>query len=294
MVQGAEGPTRLTRGEIYQRLSDVASLRLERRLDLLLEHFAPSVVVYRNCSREGLFNRGVLKGREAFRQALRLVDEDYLAVDGEIRDVLIEDQRAWMRWRTRWRHIGSQGLYDLDMAYFFRWENGGIVELHEFLDRPIPSPATGSLRESLEELVSPKPSGLTREEMLELIRALAKFPTTEGPDIATFRKSCSPSIVCEFVGDRARIPYAGRHVGVDALTNIMRGIATEFEQLSQKLSDIVIDDGRVGLRRSVEWRHRGTGRRGVVELAELMRFENGLMVEAIEYRDSIKILEMQD
>jgi len=294
MVQGAEGPTRLTRGEICQRLSDIASLRLSRRLDLLMQHFAPGMVFFRNCSRQGLFHKGVLNGREAFRQSLRLIDEEYLAVDGEILDVLIEDQRAWMRWRTRWRHIGSGGLYDLDMAYFFRWEDSEVVELHEFLDRPVLSSSCVSLRGGLDELITPKPSGLRREEIHTICHALADFPTPQGPDPAAIHKYCAANIVCEFVGDRGRIPYAGRHIGVAALCGVVRAIAVEFEQLSYEIADTVIDEGRVASRRRVEWRHRGTGRRGVVALAEFLRFEDRRIVELIEFRDSITILAMQD
>ena len=36
-----------------------------------------------------------------------------------------------------------------------------------------------------------------------------------------------------------------------------------------------------------------TGRRGVVELVQFVKFEYGLIVELIEYRDSLTILEMQ-
>ena len=84
------------------------------------------------------------------------------------------------------------------------------------------------------------------------------------------RKYYSPDIVCEFVGHRARIPYAGRHVGVEAVINIVRGINVDFEQLDNALSDILVDGGRLACRRTVQWRHRGTGRRGLVELAEFV------------------------
>ena len=50
-------------------------------------------------------------------------------------------------------------------------------------------------------------------------------------------KFCSPNIVCDFVGDRARIPYAGRHVGVEALINIVRAVAIDFEQSHFEISE---------------------------------------------------------
>jgi ketosteroid isomerase-like protein len=66
----------------------------------------------------------------------------------------------------------------------------------------------------------------------------------------------------------------------------------DFEQLDHVIREIIVDGGRVAVRRTVEWRHRGTGRRGLVELADFARFEDGLIVEVIEFRDTITILSM--
>lgn len=60
------------------------------------------------------------------------------------------------------------------------------------------------------------------------------------------------------------------------------------------MPEAVIDGGSVAVRRTVEWRHRGTGRRGIVELADFLRFEDGLIVEIVEYRDSVALMRMQD
>jgi ketosteroid isomerase-like protein len=292
MVQGAEGPTRLTRGEIHQRVADMTASRLAGEINGFMDHFAEDVVAHHNCTKTGLFTSGVLHGKAEFRQNLEQTDEVYLGVDGELLDVLVEDQRAWVRWRARWLHIGTGKAYDLDMAYFLRWRDDKVVELHEFFDTPTPSPAGRLLASSFEDIITPKPSGLSRNEIIAVGDALANFPTRRGPDIALIEKYCAPNVVCEFVGDRKRISYAGRHVGVAALCRIVRDIATDFEQLDYELSDVVVDEGRVALHRSVEWRHRGTGRRGVVELAEFVRFEDGLIVEIIEFRDSISLIAM--
>ena len=74
---------------------------------------------------------------------------------------------------------------------------------------------------------------------------------------------------------------------------MVKAINVDFEQQDFSLSDILVDGDALACRRTVEWRHRGTGRRGIVELAEFVRFENGKIVELVEYRDSVTILEMQ-
>lgn len=115
----------------------------------------------------------------------------------------------------------------------------------------------------------------------------------QGPDVALFRQYCSPDVVCEFVGDRSKIFYAGRHRGIDALANIIRTVAMEFEQVGSTAPEMIVDGGALASRRSVEWRHRGTGRRGVVDLANFIRFEDGMIVELVEFRDNVALLQMQ-
>jgi ketosteroid isomerase-like protein len=114
------------------------------------------------------------------------------------------------------------------------------------------------------------------------------------PDPDLLRQWFAPDVICEFIGDRMRTPYAGRHVGLETLQGIIRAVHVEFEQRPLALSDILVEGGRAAGWRHVEWRHRGTGRTGVSELAEFVRFENGLIVELIEFRDTVSLLRMQD
>ena len=293
MHAGADRPAQLTGSEIRRRIADITYFRLAGELDALMTFFAPDVIVHYNCTKEGLFSPGVLKGRESFRANLQLTEEEYQGVDGEIIDILVENELAAVRWRTKWRHRGTGVVYTLEMAYFLRWRDDLVIEMHEFLDIPGATILGRNALSNFENMLNPRSPGLDRAAILECIQALSYFPSPQGMDPALVRKYFSPDIVCEFVGNRARIPYAGRHVGVDAMLNIVRAIGVDFEQLNNSLSNIVIEGGRLACRRTVEWRHCGTGRRGLVELAEFLKFENGLIVELIEYRDSITILEMQ-
>lgn len=143
-----------------------------------------------------------------------------------------------------------------------------------------------------EEFLSSGRPGLDREEIIRRVKLLALQPS-DRRDYEIIRELYSPDVVCEFIGDKSRIPYAGRHVGIEALISILKTINIDFEQLNHSCVDIIVDGARVAVRRSVEWRHRGTGRRGRVDLADFARFENGRIVEQIEFRDSITILSMQ-
>jgi ketosteroid isomerase-like protein len=293
MGGATEPPNRLTDGEIRRRLRDITNYRLTGRLERMIEHFALDVIVHYNCTQVGLFTPGVFRGRAAFLANMRRTEENYEGIDGEIIDVLVEDGNAALRWRTSWRHRGSGAVYHVEMAYFLKWRGDTVAELHEFLDYPgKPTMGRGALS-SYEDMLTPRPPGLDRAEIVRRVNELADFAPSRGPNVELIGKYYSPDVVCEFVGHRARIPYAGQHVGVEAVVNIVRAINVDFEQLHSELCDILVDGGRLACRRTVWWRHRGTGRKGVVELAEFVKFEDGLIVELIEYRDSVTILEMQ-
>jgi ketosteroid isomerase-like protein len=144
-----------------------------------------------------------------------------------------------------------------------------------------------------DDFFAARPPGLDRAEIVRRIRLLASRQPMTPEDFAVLREFYSPDVACEFVGDKSRIPYAGRHVGIEALIAIVRATNIEFEQSNHEIEDIIVDGGRVAIRRRVDWRHRGTGRRGRVDLADFARFENGRIVEMIEFRDSIAILAIQ-
>ncbi|PWB84509.1 MAG: hypothetical protein C3F11_00945 [Methylocystaceae bacterium] len=143
-----------------------------------------------------------------------------------------------------------------------------------------------------EEFLSSGRPGLDREEIIRRVKLLSTLPSDK-QDYEIVRELYSPDVVCEFIGDKSRIPYAGRHIGIEALMCVLRTINIDFEQSNHSVDDIIVDGARVAVRRSVDWRHRGTGRRGRVDLADFARFENGLIVEMVEFRDSIAILSMQ-
>lgn len=144
-----------------------------------------------------------------------------------------------------------------------------------------------------EHFFGARPAGLDRAEIARRVRQLATFKPSAPADYDLLRELYAPEVACEFIGDKSRIPYAGRHIGVETLIAIVRGIDIDFEQSSHEVHGVVIDGGRVAVRRSVEWRHRGTGRRGRVDLADFVRFEYGRIVEMVEFRDSIAILAIQ-
>jgi len=257
----------------------------------LVEHFVEDVVLNYSCSRHGLLPPGQWRGRDALRAHLRRVDVDYEPLDAEVLAVLVDGDNTVVRWLSSWRHRATGQIHRVDMAHFLRWRNGLVAEMHEFRERYCVPRRAVVLAQSLDDILNPRGPGLARDEMARQLIALSSF--SFAPDVTRIREMCSRDVVCEFVGDRASISHAGRHRGVEALINIVRGLGVEFEQLGLATSEIIIDGGMAASRRTVEWRHRGTGRRGHIQLADFVRFEDGRIVEVVEFGDSMALLRMR-
>ncbi len=257
----------------------------------LVEHFVEDVELNYSCSRLGVLPPGQWRGRDALRAHLRRVDIDYEPLDAEILSVLVEGDNTVVRWISSWRHRATGHVHSMDMAHFLRWRNGLVSEMYEFRDHRCVARGADFLPQSLDDILNPRSPGLSRDEMARRLIAMGSF--SRSPDIALFRELCSPDVVCEFVGDRTTVSHAGRHRGIDALINIVRTIEVEFEQLGIAMPEVIVDGGAAAARRIVEWRHRGTGRCGQVQLADFVRFEDGRIVEIVEFRDSTALLQMQ-
>ena len=257
----------------------------------LVEHFVEDVELNYSCSRLGVLPPGQWRGRDALRAHLRRVDIDYEPLDAEILAVLVEGDNTVVRWISSWRHRATGHIHRMDMAHFLRWRNGLVSEMYEFRDQRCVARGADFLPQSLDDILNPRSPGLARDEMARRLIAMGSF--SRSPDIALMRELCSPDVVCEFVGDRTTVSHAGRHRGVEALINIVRSIEVEFEQLGTAMPEVIVDGGAAAARRIVEWRHRGTGRCGQVQLADFVRFEDGRIVEIVEFRDSMALLQMQ-
>ncbi|PPD44995.1 MAG: hypothetical protein CTY15_05610 [Methylocystis sp.] len=293
MADGGGRAVKLSAADMRFVVAEMLDCRMSRQYERFTSYVDPAVVLHCHSWRVGIVGPKVWRGASGVRELFRRTDENYLPLGYEIVDILVDGENAVVRWRADWRRHENGCIYTNDAAHFLRWENGLVVEMHEFFDAHCPSTPGCACPPSFEALFTPRPAGLSRDEMERRARKLISFEE-DGPDHVLLRQWCSPDIVCEFVGDKSRIPYAGRHIGIEAVIGIIRAIRVEFEQRLQGVSDVLIEDSRVGGRRHVQWRHRGTGRTGVSELADFVRFDDGLIVELIEFRDTVTLRRMQD
>ena len=283
----------LTAAGMRRLIAELLDHRMSAQYDRFATYLDPNVTVYCNAWREGVIGPNVWRGVSSLRDLFRRTDENYLPLDYEILSVIVDGDRAVVRWRGDWRRHATSKIYTIDAAHFLRWENRLVVEMHEFFDAHSPETARGCGGATYESLMTPRPPGLDRNEMERRSLKLVTFDS-KGPDLDLLRQWCSPDIRCEFVGDPMRLPYAGRHCGLEAMFGVIRAVAVDFEQQTLAVREALVEDDRVAGRRQVRWRHRGTGRAGISELADFVRFEDGLIVQLIEFRDTVTLLRMQD
>jgi ketosteroid isomerase-like protein len=293
MPERGERAVRLSAADIRFIIGEMLDCRMRRQYDRFIAHVDPDMVMHCHSWREGVIGPNVWPGKEGLRALFIRTDENYFPCEHEILDILVDGDRAAVRWRGDWRRHDNGRIYTNDAAHFLRWENGSVVEMHEFFDAHCKSTTHGGCASGFENLLTPRPPGISTDEMRRRARRLLHFQAGQ-PEPDLLRQWFSPDVICEFIGDRLRTPYAGRHAGLETLLGIIRSVHVEFEQRPLALSDILIEDGRAACWRHVEWRHRGTGRTGVSELADFVRFDNGLVAELIEFRDTVSLLRMQD
>ncbi len=85
-------------------------------------------------------------------------------------------------------------------------------------------------------------------------------------------------ITFDIRGNWAVFPYKRPIHGKKALSEALTTVV-QFENLGWVIKDLVIDGDRVALRRIVKVRNHGTGRVVELDVAEFLRFRDGLVVE---------------
>jgi ketosteroid isomerase-like protein len=221
MLDGEDSEARLGASDMRRFIAEMLDCRMRRDYRRFVEYVSPSVVVYCNAWREGIVGPAIWTGADALVDLFRRTDENYFPLQHEILDIIVDGDKAVVRWRGEWRRHANGKIYTLDAAHFLKWEKDRVVEMHEFFDAHCPSTPACVCEVSFDHLLTPVPSGLDREEMADRLRRLAAF-AADGPDEALMRAWCSPNVVSDFIGDRARLPYAGRHRGVEAMIGIIR------------------------------------------------------------------------
>jgi ketosteroid isomerase-like protein len=101
-------------------------------------------------------------------------------------------------------------------------------------------------------------------------------------------------IVYNVRGNWMAFPYAKPIQGKKAVAEALMTIAIQFENLGSVVHELVIDGDRAAIRRSSKLRNRGTGRSADVDIADFVRFRDGLVVEVTEIADSAALARLSE
>ena len=90
------------------------------------------------------------------------------------------------------------------------------------------------------------------------------------------------------------LPYAGPIKGKANVARALMSITTQYENLGSTVHSLLIDGEQVALRRTARVRHRGTNRVADVDIADFIRFRDGLVVALSEVADSVALAQLDE
>ena len=101
-------------------------------------------------------------------------------------------------------------------------------------------------------------------------------------------------MVFDVRGSGMAFPHAGPVKGKANVARAFMSIATQYENLNSTVHSLIIDGEQVALRRTARVRHRGTNRIADVDVADFIRFRDGLVVALSEVVDSAVLARLDE
>ncbi|WP_294540220.1 nuclear transport factor 2 family protein [uncultured Rhodoblastus sp.] len=124
------------------------------------------------------------------------------------------------------------------------------------------------------------------EESHPQIRALVERMLALRSRPEEFIALFQPDAMMHMVGDRRDWPYFGTYRGHAQILELLHRIGREFERLSDRLLNIVIDGENFAMRRLLEVRHHGSSQLALLVLGDFVRTRGGLIDEFFQYSDT--------
>ena len=89
-------------------------------------------------------------------------------------------------------------------------------------------------------------------------------------------------------GDATRIPWAGRHVGADAMMDFFRTLSGLIEVVAVSETGRIVGETHAVVTIQGEWRHKATGRTLNAAACNLFRFRDGRISAYEVYNDTAR------
>ncbi len=105
-------------------------------------------------------------------------------------------------------------------------------------------------------------------------------------DHMKFLDFCHHDAVFTFTGGIRDYPFSGVYCGRDNILDLLRRIDVEVEMSDHKILNLIVDGERVGLRRSLRIRHRGTSASRTLVVGNFLTIRGWRIAALSEYVDT--------
>ncbi|SDH50381.1 Ketosteroid isomerase-related protein [Bradyrhizobium sp. Rc2d] len=129
-----------------------------------------------------------------------------------------------------------------------------------------------------------------REEMLDVIRSA--YDARRDGDVEGLVTAFHPEGLFTLIGDKSALELTGSMQGHPTLRGAFGQLIADFGFESREILAELVDGDRVAVHSRVDVRYRPTGQTSRTEILDLFRFQDGKIVELIEFADTAQIKAM--
>jgi ketosteroid isomerase-like protein len=129
-----------------------------------------------------------------------------------------------------------------------------------------------------------------RETMLELIRRA--YAARGKGDLDGLMMAFHPEAVFTLVGDREAVDAAGSIHGQGALREALGGFIANFQFVERRILSELVEGDRAAVHSRLVVRYNPTNTTRTTDCLDLLRFQDGKIVELIEFADTALISDM--
>ncbi|MFB6461437.1 nuclear transport factor 2 family protein [Bradyrhizobium tunisiense] len=129
-----------------------------------------------------------------------------------------------------------------------------------------------------------------REDMLTLIRA--GYAARDGGDTDSLVSAFHPEGVFTLMGNKSALELTGTMQGHPTLREAFTQFTAGFGFEGREILSELVDGDRVAVHSRVNVRYHPTGKAVGTEILDLFRFQDGKIVELIEFADTAQIKAM--
>lgn len=113
-------------------------------------------------------------------------------------------------------------------------------------------------------------------------------------DLRAMLDYVAEDIVYEVRGNWMALPQMGPIRGKANVARALISLTTQYENLGSTVHDLLIDGEHVAIRRTARVRHRGTNRVADIQIADFVRFRNGMVIAFHEVADTLALAQLDD